>query len=198
MIIVDVETTGLDPDKHSIVSIGAIDLFIPQKQFYDECRIWDDAEITQQALDINGFSKEEITSPIKKPLEDIVTSFLNWSIGIGNRTLAGENPSFDRDFLISSLKRYNHKWPLGHRTIDLHTACYIHHLRKGKPIPIKNNKTNINTNSILNYVGLPDEPDPHNALTGAKMEAEAFSRLIYGKGLLEEFDKYKLPDHLKT
>ena len=34
MIIVDVETTGIDPEKHSIVSIGAVDFSNPSNEFY--------------------------------------------------------------------------------------------------------------------------------------------------------------------
>jgi len=59
MIMVDVETTGVDAKKNSIISIGAVDFSNPQNQFYKECRIWEGAEITQQALYINGFTKED-------------------------------------------------------------------------------------------------------------------------------------------
>jgi DNA polymerase III epsilon subunit-like protein len=34
MIIVDVETSGLDINNHQILSIGAIDLENPERQFY--------------------------------------------------------------------------------------------------------------------------------------------------------------------
>lgn len=44
--------------------------------------------------------------------------------------------------------------------------------------------------------GLPNEPIPHNALTGAKMEAEAFSRFIYGKSFFKEFENYPVPHYL--
>lgn len=64
-------------------------------------------------------------------------------------------------------------------------------------IPRKNKKTNIKLDYILTLVGLPEEPKPHNALTGAKVEAEAFSRLLFGKNLLKEFTQYTLPENLK-
>ena len=47
------------------------------------------------------------------------------------------------------------------------------------------------------YVGLPPEPKPHHALTGAKVEAEALSRLLFGKILLKEFAHYEIPKYLK-
>jgi hypothetical protein len=44
---------------------------------------------------------------------------------------------------------------------------------------------------------LPPEPYPHNGLRGAKIEAEALSRLIYGKNLLEEYKEFKIPQYLE-
>ena len=45
MIVVDVETTGVDARKNSIVSIGAVDFENQKNQFYGECKIWEGAEI---------------------------------------------------------------------------------------------------------------------------------------------------------
>ena len=197
MIVVDVETTGVDSKKNSIVSIGAIDFSNPQNQFYQECRVWEGAEITQQALYINGFTKEQITDQNKMSLEEAVKSFINWAGNIAEQTLAGENPSFDRDFLRDSIEKYKINYLIGHRTIDLHSICYHHYLKKEFRPPIRDSRTDLNLDGILKYSGLPEEPKPHHALTGAKMEAEAFSRLIYGKNLLPEFEKYSVPDYLK-
>ena len=44
------EFSGLDPRKHSIVSIGAVDFENPSRQFYKECRIWHGAEIVPESL----------------------------------------------------------------------------------------------------------------------------------------------------
>ena len=196
MIVVDVETTGIDPRRHSIVSIGAIDFFNPENLFYQECRIWNGAEISKEALEINGFLEEEIKNSDKKSLEEVIKDFIKWTESIDETTLAGENPSFDRDFLKASAERYNIDWPLGYRTIDLHSLCYSHYLRRGLIPPTKEKRTKLNTDAILKYAGLSAEPKPHNALTGAKMEAEAFSRLIFGKSLLEEFESYPIPNYL--
>jgi DNA polymerase-3 subunit epsilon len=196
MIVVDVETTGFNPEKHSIVSIGAVDFLNPKNQFYKECQIWKGAEITKEASEINGFSEEEIKNPDKETLEEIIRSFLQWAENIKNKTIAGENPSFDRDFLKNSAQRYGIDWPFGYRTIDLHTLCYTHYLKRGLNPPTKNERIDLNIDKILVYVGLPEEPKPHNALVGARMEAEAISRLIYGKSLLKEFNNYNIPNYL--
>lgn len=197
MLIVDVETTGIDSQKHSIASVGALDFRDPQRHFYEECRIWEGAEVTAQALKINGFSAEELHSPEKKALEEIVKEFLAWSVSVKGKTIAGENPSFDLDFLRASAMRYGISWPFGYRTIDLHSLCYSHYLKRGLAPPIKEGRSDLNLDKILDYVQLPPEPQPHNALMGAKLEAEAFCRLIYGRSLLTEFQHYLVPGHLR-
>jgi len=196
MIIIDSETTGIDPAKHSVVSIGAIDFCNPTSQFYQECRMWKGAEILEQALAINGFTPEGVRDLKKKTLENVMREFLKWMETIEDQTIAGENPAFDRDFLKASAEKYSIIWTPGYRTIDLHAICYAHLLKREIKPPIKNKRTNLITDDILNYVGLPAEPRPHNALTGAKMEAEAFSRLIYAKPLLKEFEKHPVPEYL--
>src|SRR3989344_1162718 len=187
MIIVDVETTGLDPIKNSIVSIGAIAFSKPENQFYQECRIFEGAEISVVALKINGFSLEQIKDINKKQLKDTIKEFIDWLNKSNDKTIAGHNPFFDRDFLTFSALRFDIKLSLPRRLIDLHSLCYSHYLKRGLIPPLKDKFTDLNLDKVLNYVGLQNEPKPHNALTGAKMEAEAFSRLIHGKILSKEF-----------
>lgn len=196
MIVLDVETTGLNPEKHSIVSIGAVDFHYPLKTFYKECKIWDGAEITQEALNINGFKEEDIKNPNKKSQKEMLEEFLTWA-NQKDKTLAGENPSFDRDFLAGALKKSSLENPFSYRTVDLHTLVYAHYKQRAIPVPLEKSRTAINTDRALVYVGLPEEPRPHNALTGAKMEAEAFYRIIYGINMLDEFAQYKIPNYLQ-
>ncbi|HIH58440.1 MAG: hypothetical protein QT08_C0019G0014 [archaeon GW2011_AR17] len=204
MIVIDVETTGVIPTKHSILSIGAIDFNNPENQFYEECRIWDGAQVMQDgeegmlsALKINGFTKEEIRDSKKKSQKQVLEELYQWVQTCKEQTFAGENPFFDRDFIATSVKRENITWIVPYRTIDLHTVAYTYHLKKGLLPPLKEKRTAINLDYILTLVGLPEEPKPHNALTGAKMEAEAFSRLLQKKILLKEFEKYPIPEHLE-
>lgn len=207
MIVVDVETTGLYPDKNSIVSIGAVDFFNPKNKFYEECMMWNGAEIDPVALEINGFTREQITDPNRLSLEELMKNFIFWRSNIKDRTFSGQNAWFDIDFLINSAERCNlHPYTskgyslergFGKRYVDLHSQTYTHILSRGLEPPLRNGRTNINSDVALIYTGLPKEPRPHNALKGAKMIAEAFSRLIYGKNLLKEFSQYAIPDYLK-
>lgn len=193
MIVVDMESSGVDPYKHSLLSVGAVDFTNPENLFYGECRMWDGAHADTDALAVNGFSKEQIIDPKKQSEGELVSAFLHWAEACPEKTIAGQNPSLDRDFLRAGAARHHLNWPFAFRVIDLHSIAYFHHIRRGIKPPQKTGHSALNLDSILVYCGLPEEPKPHNGLRGAKYEAEAFARLFYDKGLLPEFSEYKIP-----
>jgi DNA polymerase III epsilon subunit-like protein len=193
MIVVDVEASGVDPFKNSVLSVGAIDLSHPTEQFYGECRLWDGAHIDPAALECNGFTRQEITGGTKQSEAELVKAFLLWISNREDHTTAGQNPSFDRDFLKAAAERAKINWPLAYRTVDLHSVCIAHMISRGITPEIKNHRTNLDSDAISKYVGLPAEARPHNALNGAKIEAEALSRLIFNKNLLPEFADFPIP-----
>ncbi len=194
MLVVDVESSGVEPVKNSIVSVGALDLKNPSNRFYMECRVWDGAHINDESLEVNGFTKQQITDPAKPTEADLTHAFLHWSETLEERTLAGQNVSFDRDFLKHAAERAGHTdWPFAFRTIDTHTLAYMHMVRRGMQPPVVNKRSALNLDAVLNYCGIPEEPAPHNALTGALSHAEVISRLLYGRKLLPEFTQFDIP-----
>jgi DNA polymerase III epsilon subunit-like protein len=196
MIVVDVEASGLNPELHSIVSIGALEFERPENRFYGECRVWDGAHIQDEALKVNGFSREEVTSASKQPESELIIAFLEWTMMIEDRTIAGQNPAvLDRAIIEAAAHRAGRELRLAHRTIDVHSVAYTHYVLHGKNLPFDRQKSHsaLDLDAILRYVGLPEEPRPHNGLTGALLEAEALSRLFHNKPLLEEYRKYRIP-----
>lgn len=196
MLVLDVESSGVEAHKHSIVSVGALDLDNPSNRFYEECRVWDGAHISEEALEVNGFTKEQITDPQKQSEADLAHAFIKWSESVSERTFAGQNPSFDRDFLKYACERAGHTaWPFAHRTIDTHTLCYMHMIKCGltPPTDPEHRRSALNLDAVLNYCGIPKEPEPHNALTGALSHAEVISRLLFDKKLLSEFEQFEIP-----
>ncbi|MBI4086622.1 3'-5' exonuclease [Candidatus Kaiserbacteria bacterium] len=193
MIAIDIEASGTDNRAHSIVSVGAIDLRDPTRQFYDECRIWDGAHIMESALAVNGFSEAEIMDPQKKSEAELVEALLAWIYEADERTLAGQNVSFDRDFIEAAARRAGMEADIAYRTVDTHTLCYMHMTVHGRSVPLTKHHSGLDLDAILRYCGIPEEPTPHNALTGALCHAETISRLLYGKKLLPEFERYDMP-----
>lgn len=194
MIVLDVEASGTEPAKHSIVSIGALDIENPTNRFYMECHIWDGAHVMDGALAVNGFTMDEIKDQSKPTEADLTHAFRDWSESVAERTFCGQNVSFDRDFLRSAAERAGHTdWPFAHRTFDTHTMCYMHMIAHGLVPPIRNHRSALNLDAVLNYCGIPEEPSPHNALTGALSHAEVTSRLLYSRKLLPEFNEFDIP-----
>lgn len=196
MLVVDIEGSGTEPHVHSILSAGALDLSNPSNRFYEECRSWEGAKIEDEALEINGFSRVEATDPKKQSEAELVRKFIVWSEGLSDRTLSGQNPSYDRDMLKYATERAGHTaWPFAHRTIDTHSLAWMHMVKRGVPPPLdpEHRRSALNLDAVLNYCGIPDEPEPHNALTGALSHAEVISRLLYDKKLLPEFEQFEIP-----
>ncbi len=226
MIVIDVEASGTNYEKHSMVSLGALDFDNPDRRFYAECRLWEAKDVRgtslgltetfceqcgakcpvsgqpqlkagymEESLQVCGFTVEEINDPTKMTEGEMVRQFLEWSQHMGDRTLAGQNVSFDRDYLKAASEREGLPWDLAHRTIDTHTLCYMHMVKRGltPPIDAEHRRSALNLDVVLNYCGIASEPEPHNALTGALSHAEVISRLLYDKKLVPEFEQYEIP-----
>lgn len=195
MIVIDVETSGVDANKNSILSLGALDFDNPTNQFYDECRAWDGAHIEEEALKVNGFSREEATDKDKKTETELIKAFVAWAQDCRGWNFVGQNVSFDRDFVRAACYRAGIEFPFPHRTIDTHSLAYMHIVTRGNtpPFNIEHHRSDMNLDYILTYTGIPSEPKPHNAMTGALCHAEVASRLLYSKKLLPDFELYEIP-----
>ena len=196
MIIVDLETTGADYKEHSITQIAAIEFENPGNRFEMECRIWDGAQIDDFTYDYNGYTDESLHDDSKKSDIEIVEVFLKWAESVDEKTIVGENPAFDRDFMRFTLMRNRKEWPLGYRTLDLHTLTFNHHVQRGVEVPHEKGFSKLNLDATLEYCGLPKEPSPHTARNGALYETEALGRLLYGVNTLADFQSRPIPNYL--
>ena len=195
MLIIDIEGSGTNYQKHSIVSLGAVDFNHPERRFYAECQIWLGAHIMDEALVVNGFTRVQITDTTKLSEAELVTQFLEWTQECDDCTLTGQNVSYDRELLRAAVERAGLNFTLPYRTLDTHTMCFMHMTKRGvtPSIDAQHKRTNLNLDAVMNYCGIPDEPDPHNAFTGALSHAEVTSRLLYNQPLLPEFAHFPLP-----
>ena len=202
MLVIDVETTGIDPLKNSIISVGGI--IIPKNlgdtilNFYNETIIWPGAEISETALEYNGATREEITSNlVRLKQSEMLENLIHFVKHSEDQTVWGHNPRFDVDFLNASFEREGFDFRFSYHTLDQHTLVYAHLLQRGIIPPLKNERSAIGGDTVSEYVGVPKEPRPHNGLNGAKWEAEAIYRLVYGKNFHPSFKKYPVPTYLK-
>jgi DNA polymerase III epsilon subunit-like protein len=193
MIVVDIETTGTDPSRSAILSIGAVVFEEPSRQFFGECRAFEDAVIEPAALAVNGFSLEATRDPGKPTEAELVRSFLAWAADASNQTLMAHNPHFDIGFLKTASRRAGEKYALPVRSLDLHSVCFAHMRMHQITPPSEAGKSTLSSDAVMQYCGIPEEPKPHIALNGALWETEAFSRLLDNKSLLSEFAGYPIP-----
>ena len=193
MVIIDCEMTGLDPKKNSIVSIGAVDIENPERRLYIECQAWEGAECDPEALGVCGFTVEQCFDKNKKTLQEAMREVFAWIQPIEDKTLAGQNVFNDMAFLNDSFARAGIDFKFKYRIFDIHTIAYLDHVYRKIPVPQKDGRAALSLDTILKHVGVPEEPRPHNALTGAMVSAEAISRIMYNKKLLKEFWQYPLP-----
>lgn len=172
LIAIDVETTGLDPQTCSIVSIGAVHV-ASGKEFYIECHPWEGAHISDGALAVNGFTREYLDS-ITYSEAEAVAIFQDW-LEKETKTplMLAHNSAFDKSFIAEACKRASLTSPFGFRTVDVHSIVYAHMVRTGTTPPAA-----LTLNKCLEYFGLPVEPTPHNALTGAQCNVALWQKVI--------------------
>ncbi len=199
MIILDIETTGLNFWENGIVSIGALYFDNPEKQFYGECRIDDNDMITEEALKINGFSREEVLDKTKQTQEELIRKFFQWVNEQEIRILAGHNIGFfDLNFIKTKINKYNINIKTSYRSFDLCSVAQLIYFQINKTFLLDNYKENaMNLSEVLKFCGLRDKRKIHNALEDCKLAAECFSRLLYKKSLFPEFAQFKIPDYLR-
>jgi len=163
MIVVDVETGGLDPIRNSLLSIGAVEYEDPTNEFYVELEPLAGTEIHPKVLSINDYSPNTW-----KNTNHFVgmNLFYEWIKQIPDKTLAGHNPAFDRDFCNANFEHAKLGRVFDFHTVDLHTLAYQ---KFGK---------SLSANRIYDKLQMRREPDPHNALNGAKWECEAIRELM--------------------
>jgi DNA polymerase-3 subunit epsilon len=182
MITLDVETGGLIATQHALLSIGAVD-YTTGDEFYIECRAGSALELDDKALAVNGFTREQALDPAK-PFRDVAyVRFLDWCKGRDCLVGGQQVGAFDLNWLkqvhvytesAAKAENYVHyedikgitAWPFGHRSVDLHSVAYA---KLGKSLSL---------DGILQALGLTPEPKPHNALTGARLERDAFKLLL--------------------
>ena len=193
MIAIDIEATGLDPRVHSILSVGALDFNNPKNRIYLECQAFEGAHIHEEALEIVGMTEEEVTDDTKQTEAQLIAQFLTWAESVEDQTLLGQVVFQDRSYIKHACERAGLNFPFAHHVVDTHALAYMQYIQMGKEIPMKNRHSGLNIEHISIHLGMPPEPDPHNALTGALYHAEMAHRLLYGEPLLEEFKDYPIP-----
>lgn len=109
LLIIDLETSGLDAETNGIISIAA-KLYDSDRKLltsYNANCNPEGSEIDLGALKVNRFSIANIES--FRSEKDIIKTFCDWLLGLkvqGELVLGGHNPHFDLGFIKSKLRKH--------------------------------------------------------------------------------------------
>lgn len=128
LLFIDTETGGIDPEKHTLLSVGLV-VWDSCKGILDSCEIMiksDEYIITKEAQKINKFNiqvhEANAISP-KEAIQKIIDYNKRWFDANTLIPLAGHNTQFDVAFLKSFLRKNNRSFNeiFSHRIIDTYT-----------------------------------------------------------------------------
>ncbi|MDF1873404.1 DNA polymerase III subunit epsilon [Vannielia sp.] len=166
-IVMDTETTGLDPyDGHRVVEIGGIELegHVPTGRTYHQY-INPQRDMPKEAFDVHGISAEFLAD---KPLfAAIAQEFLDF---IGDSKLVIHNASFDMKFLNAELKWVNKPLIPNDRALD--TLMIARKKFPGSPASL---------DALCRRFGITTERELHGALLDSEILADVYLELIGGR-----------------
>jgi DNA polymerase-3 subunit epsilon len=167
-IVLDTETTGLDPSEgHRLVEIGGVELYncIPTGQVFHRY-IDPQREIPESAYEVHGLSREFLTG---KPLfEHVVEEFLAF---VADAKLVIHNAEFDMRFLNAELAR------AGRSTIALDRAVDTLTLARRRHPGLSNS-----LDALCARYGIDNSlRTKHGALLDAEILAEVYAELNGGR-----------------
>ena len=190
VVVIDIETTGLDPKTCGILEIGAVKA--SGERFYGRVALGRGRRVESGALECNGIDPLDLGGglSVKSVMENLYlwlrdSNSFKW-------IMVGKNPQFDYGFLQASWSdklRMKLSDVICRRTIDLHTIAYVAALKTGSDITHKNFSTDF---LYKNLIGMDPEPKPHNALRGALHEMQCLKGLLFGiEGMMlqDEFEQ---------
>lgn len=184
ILYIDFETTGIDPDKCAPLDFAAR-LCVAERGLYEIAafdtglmRPYPDALITDEALSINGFTREEL--PSGRGPGDAAVEFCDWlDAHQGNEggtvnpvILAGHNVQFDAAFLKrwfeyagiqSRLNRFHY------RRLDVQSVAFA-------MLGIRDGLGSVSLGACTKHLGI--EHQPHSAYSDVKAGLDVLRRLV--------------------
>lgn len=166
-VIIDLETTGLDPINDRIIEIGAIRIGEEYQEY--SAIVKQEIDIPEKIKNLTGISEVEIKEGNDE--EIAINELLDF---IGEDTLVGYNINFDIKFINEALKRQ------GRSKIKNMTYDVMKYVKNDK-LFLKNYKLETVLNEYQINVAVP-----HRALKDAKIIRKLIEKLDKLVGLLEK------------
>lgn len=167
-IVLDTETTGMDPDKGDrIIEIGCVELFnhIPTGKHL-QLYINPERDIPAEATAVHGITNEFVKD--KPVFAQVYSEFLEF---IKDAILVIHNAEFDMKFINAELKKVGHQ-PIGWNMV-LDTLAMARKTFPGSPA---------NLDALCRRFGIDNtERTYHGALLDSELLAEVYLELLGGR-----------------
>lgn len=168
ILVIDLETTGIDPDKHEIIQIGACKLNLKTQiidnpwSIYTVPEHWETA--SKESLEVNHISKSLLDRkavPLEHALLELENRFYQDGLIISSWGI-----DFDKGFLTHAYNSVSLLNPFAQRWLDARTFAWIVSDLIGKQERPK-------LNDFLRSLGLKFDGREHDASADAKNTARA-------------------------
>ncbi|OGM05513.1 hypothetical protein A2715_04620 [Candidatus Woesebacteria bacterium RIFCSPHIGHO2_01_FULL_39_32] len=178
ILFVDLETTGLDFEKHEILEVGCLlvngRLLSIKEKYYAKVRPMHLEIASEEALRISKYSEVEWRDA--KPLEKILKDIAKLA---PNAMVAGWKVDFDWYFLEKGFKKYNIKHSFDYHLIDCISIAYYYFRDKKEPAELR-------LGSVCRTLEIPihekhGEGEGHGAMTDILATFEVFKKLTGAK-----------------
>jgi DNA polymerase-3 subunit epsilon len=185
LLFLDVETSGLDPERHEIIQVAAVvvDRAFKEHAWLEYKLPFDEVAAEQEALDMNHYDPEvwakKAVDPLKfmGHLEGICRTFASVRM-VAKRTgkpffvaqMAGHNAErFDFEFLKAMYKRLDRFLPIAFRVLDTAqlATLYLHETGAVEDTKLQ---------TLAKHFGI-NPGDEHDALSDLCTNVEVYRRL---------------------
>jgi DNA polymerase III epsilon subunit-like protein len=176
LLVLDIETSGLDPEEHEILSFAAFNV-AKGFHYYFKIKPRHIETAHPRALEVNGYTEEDWADALE-PEEALerINKLMKGKIYLG------QNIPFDLGFIRAALEKYGIKSKLGRRHVDTMTLAYEHLV----PIGIKS----ISLAAICDFLDITND-GAHQADADVFRTYEVYRKLHQCTWLDRLYWKYK-------
>jgi DNA polymerase-3 subunit epsilon len=177
LLLVDLEMTGTDPNKHEIIQLSAILLdkkTLEEKAFFNSYikpKNW--RVRNPQAMEVNRISYNSLKN--SKTLEDVLKSF-DRKFKPSQVILSFYGGLMDMDFLRAAYRQTRIPWRFDYHYFNLWALCFSYLGLKGR---LKNSKkfTGFELEDLMKTFKIKSQ-NRHDGLEDCRVEAEVFRKIM--------------------
>ena len=167
--LIDVETTGLNPDHHEIIEIGCVvfdsETFEIAHTFESKVKPLYPLRADPKAVQVNGYNINEW-----KDAPSLYEAMSRLAPLTRDATFCAHNVCFDNSFITRAYDKTSFPMTFSYRKLDIFTLAW-------SKIP-HDKLASWSLKNICIYLNIEPEPDVHSALNGAMKAYEVYKKLM--------------------